>query len=43
MENQEKNIQLEICFSGEESLTYLSMQFIKENEEWKIEAFGLEK
>ena len=43
MENQEKNIQLEICFSGEESLTYLSMQFIKENEEWKIKAFGLEK
>lgn len=43
IKNQEKNIQLEFCFSGEESLTYLSMQFIKETEEWKIKSFGLEK
>ena len=34
---------LEFRASGEDSLTYLDVNFIKENDDWKVSWFGLEK
>lgn len=36
-------LSLEFCVPGEDSLTYLTVEFIKENAGWKISSYGLEK
>ena len=39
----ECGLSLEFTAPGEDSFTYLSVKFVKENGEWKVSSYGLEK
>lgn len=38
-----RSVSVEFTVPGEDSYTYLSIELVKENDEWKVSAYGLEK